>query len=355
MEEHIKNPEPLISTIGKMFEIAGNNEITEILANAIVKISQTDYDNYDGGTYLYTIYLSVPIEIFSKHAKNQKEFEEKILEKAQTITRPFPNDHFVCVMIIPQVKNDDKWKIGKIPYSLDNLLADLISQRDQMIFVSTGGPSIKDVNQDYVERFERIERKAHEFGIEIKFPFKTLWDWYGRWRSGDLPTYQSRREFLSRLFNPFFEIVKNRIQGVLSKPLEPTGWAKVDRGIEKACFQLERAKDAEDFQSVGLLCREILISLAENVFKAEIHMHNEVDVEKISKTDSKRMLEAFITCSLKGSENENSRKFIRAAIDLANCLVHKRTAIFQEALMCLEATKSIVGFISIVSGRFKQK
>lgn len=56
---------------------------------------------------------------------------------------------------------------------------------------------------------------------------------------------------------------------------------------------------------------------------------------------------------LKGNENEDARKLIRSANDMANCLVHKRSSNYRDALICFEATRSIINFVSIVSGRLE--
>ncbi|MBX3521647.1 MAG: hypothetical protein KF807_00415 [Xanthobacteraceae bacterium] len=50
---------------------------------------------------------------------------------------------------------------------------------------------------------------------------------------------------------------------------EPTGWQKVDRQVQEMRSRLETATTEEQYQAVGLLCREILISAAQEVFDAQ--------------------------------------------------------------------------------------
>lgn len=97
-----------------------------------------------------------------------------------------------------------------------------------------------------------------------------------------------------------------------------------------------------------MLCRETLISLAQAIFDPNVHLS--ADGVKPSETDAKRMLEAYVEKELPGSNNEAARRYAKAALSLANDLQHSRTASFQEAAVCAEATASVVNFIAIVSG-----
>jgi hypothetical protein len=134
-----------------------------------------------------------------------------------------------------------------------------------------------------------------------------------------------------------------------TRDVEPTGWAKVDRGLHEARQRLAVAATEEQFQAVGLICRETLISLAQTVFDAE--RHPTLDGVTASDTDVKRMLEAYITRTLSGGANDASRRHARAALDLANQLQHKRTATFRDAALCAEATTSVVNLIAIIHGQ----
>jgi hypothetical protein len=50
---------------------------------------------------------------------------------------------------------------------------------------------------------------------------------------------------------------------------EPTGWPLVDRQIGEVRLQLREAENEEQFQAVGLLCREALISVAQAVYNRD--------------------------------------------------------------------------------------
>src|SRR5262249_35554917 len=96
-------------------------------------------------------------------------------------------------------------------------------------------------------------------------PYRDLW--HGRWSSGDLPTYASRRAFVADLFDPLI----TQLRTGFPTPVEATGWERVDRTVTALRQHLAIAKIEEQFQTVGLLGREALISLAQAVFSPDRH------------------------------------------------------------------------------------
>lgn len=87
---------------------------------------------------------------------------------------------------------------------MDNpeLLKSLDKLKATMIAVSTGGPRIGEVQGDFTQTFDQVTAELKSRGIENPLPYRELFDWYGRWSSGDLPTYQSRRSFVNAIFAP---------------------------------------------------------------------------------------------------------------------------------------------------------
>ena len=233
--------------------------------------------------------------------------------------------------------------------SSEGLASDLEAQKNLMVAVATGGPRIDDVNVEYIGRRNRIRDGLARLGIPDANLYSDLWAWYGKWSSGDLPSYQSRRQYLSQLLDPLIEAVERSVELGESIFEETTGWAKVDRQLDGAREQLARAESEEDFQAVGLRCREVLISLGQEVFDPT--RHSTTDGVAPSGTDAKRMLDAYLQTELPGSTNEEARKHARSALAFATALQHKRTAIFRDAALCAEATASVVNLVAILSGR----
>lgn len=222
------------------------------------------------------------------------------------------------------------------------------AQIDLMIAVATGGPRIQTKNQEYKERRILIRDKLQSIGKNDPNPFGDLWDWYGRWSSGDLPSYQSRREYVRALYRDLLEDLAGAPASSPSEPNRaPTGWEKVDRTVDNIIASLGQAKNEVEFQAIGLLCRECLISLAQAVF--DPMKHKTTDGTQPSETDAYRMLEAYFLCEFSGAENEALRRHAKAALVLANGLQHKRTAKHREAALCSEATRTVVNIVAITS------
>jgi hypothetical protein len=215
-----------------------------------------------------------------------------------------------------------------------------------MIAVATGGPRIGDVQADFARDYDGLATELAHRNIENPLPYRDLWEWYGRWSSGDMPSWQSRRQFVNNLVGDLIRRAQAKHFG--RAPVEPTGWARVDRSVTEVRKRLETALTEEQFQAVGLLCRETLISLAQAVFDSELHPT--LDGVAASATDAKRMLEAYMAVTFAGSTHEHLRKHARAAYDLAAHLQHRRTASFREAAACVEATTSVVNLIAIMAG-----
>jgi len=221
----------------------------------------------------------------------------------------------------------------------------LESMKALLISVSTGGPRIGEVDDRYKQLYGFTSLELRARGLENPNPFPSLWDWYSRWSSGDYPTYQSRRDYISSLFNPLISFIQT---GQHSAP-EPTGWERVDRCVAELRTRLASATTEEQYQAVGLLGREALISAAQMVFDASRHPTH--DGVAPSPTDAKRMLDAYIGVELAGGANEEARRHARSTLDFAIALQHRRTASFRDAALCVESTISTVSIIAILAGR----
>lgn len=225
------------------------------------------------------------------------------------------------------------------------LIAQLESLRNTMIAVATGGPRIADVNEEYQRVFAAVAAELARRHIDNPITYGSLWDWYGRWSSGDLPSYQSRRAFVGELINPLI----NRVRMGRTEEVQPTGWQRVDRTVGELRDRLASARNQEQFQAVGLLGRDTLISLGQAVYVRD--RHPPLDGVEPSETDAKRTLEAYLAVELAGGANEEARHHARSALAFANAVQHRRTATFRDAALCVEATTTVVNVIAIIAGR----
>ncbi len=230
--------------------------------------------------------------------------------------------------------------------SNDELLREIEQQRLLMIGEATGDSRGLGAEIEYAERRERIQAALRQRNLDDPNPFEALAAWRAKWRSGDLPKWADRREYVRRLYDPLVAAIKAGPRRVF---VEPTGWEKVDRMLADVNSRLVQAKNGEDSQSVGHLCRELLVALS--ILVHDPVRHPPTDDKTPSPTDAKRKLDAYLAAELVGGSNEEIRKLARAAVDLANALQHRQGATLREAVLCAEGTCTVVNLVAIIAGR----
>lgn len=303
------------------------------------------YSTYEYGTKEIWYDHSIPVielsspKIYSEAIAGLPEWDQKriaeAIHNAHIGTRP--GDSAPERLVLKTTDSD----VGDVLY------AEILIHRNQLIAVSTGNGRIQDFDDYYKARHRRIASALNARGIDNPNQFESLWDWYNKWKTS-LGSYAERRRYISDMYQPLIACLINAPEPAVPAR-EPTGWDRVDRAVEKARSQMKVAKHEEDYQTVGLLCREILISLGQAVYVPSIH--TTPDGVTPSKTDAGRMIEAFFAYIIPGSSNENVRRHARAALQLAVELQHRRTADFRAAALCLEATFSTTNIVAILSGR----
>lgn len=108
--------------------------------------------------------------------------------------------------------------------------------------------------------------------------------------------------------------------------------------------RLRSAETPEQYQAIGQLGRDALVSLAQSVFRPEVHWRVSEPVP--SATDSKRQLDAYLATSLAGGSNEETRSYVRSSVQLADALTHKRTATHTDAKVVAIATESLIRLVA---------
>lgn len=329
----------------KLLRFRNRHHLVQLLRRARLELDVSDTYGSLLFSLLTTARIYAPIEDYERLRMLSDDEQNEILRTLREIYPPRERDIEITsleFLVDPSASTPN-------PASED-AVKEIEAQRSLMIAVATGGPRIQSVNKEYQERRGRIDALLTQLQLPDPNPYDDLWAWYGKWSSGDLPSYQSRREFISNLYAPLIDALKRGTKvgssGIFG---QPTGWVKVDRTLGEIRKRLEEALNEEQFQAVGLLCREALISLAQTVYDPS--RHKSVDGIEPSQTDAKRMLEGYLTSELAGEANKVARQHAKAALDLANELQHKRTAVFRQAALCAEATASVTNLIAILSGQ----
>ncbi len=121
-------------------------------------------------------------------------------------------------------------------------------------------------------------------------------------------------------------------------------WHRVDQNLHSLRRQLQVAKTEKDFQTVGVLSRETIISLGQAVLNESL---NEKPLA-VSKTDAEQILSKYFELRCPGSSNAGLRTYCKSCLKLANALVHIRNASYTEAEICTEACAHLVMLVRIL-------
>lgn len=114
------------------------------------------------------------------------------------------------------------------------------------------------------------------------------------------------------------------------------------RKLKNIATLIDSAREIEDFQAIGVQCREILIELGNSIYFPE--MAGEDEQPKAS--DFKKKAELFIKHFLTGSDNSDYRNIIKKMTegtwDYACKITHSKSATFYEVSTCVSLIISLV-------------
>jgi hypothetical protein len=226
-------------------------------------------------------------------------------------------------------------------------LATVIEQQAAlMVTVATGGPKIETKQREYTARRQQIREELRRLGLEDPNPYGDLWAWHGYW-SQHLPTYASRRAYFRELYQPLLDALEHLAERVVGADLQPaeTGWPRVDHQLSQLRERYATAQTSEDCQAVGLLCRDVLRSLADATFDTS---HGRAGENVLGPADAVARLGFVVDAHALGETNRETRKVIKATLDLANKVQHDQSATLQQAALVAEATVAAVNLMRIL-------
>jgi hypothetical protein len=235
----------------------------------------------------------------------------------------------------------DDPEAGPAGDTIEELIVLVELQHGLLTSVATGGPPINTVDRLYKQRRERLRRGLGSLGLKDPFPWSSLWDWYGFW--GTLGGYAPRRVYIERLAEDILQDLRARRD---STSVVDWGEGTVD-GLEHRVdglkSTLESARDLDDFQDVGRRSREILIDLANLAYDSSMAPSGR---EAPGRNDAKAMLELFFDQQFSGPANEEMRRFMKAAVGLANSVTHSDDSADVHAFAVAQATVLLVRVVS---------
>ena len=322
-----------------------NYDLSVLVNDSTISVEILGSDGWRNEIDIIQLVLSININSYKQNRALIEQYQNEILSVASIFIPDNTDERLSYVAIRPLMKKYLNW--NAIDKSKNQVLKLIEYIKSIMISVATGQNHIQDLNEYYINSNKELSNIMDKLGAKNPNSFNNLWDWYNEWKTNsNLKTYVSRRQYVSELF----QNIINNINDPTEKDdndFEPTGWDRVDRAIYEMKSNLSNAKNEEQFQAIGMIGRETLISISQQVYDAKIHICE--DGVTPSDTDSKRMLDAYFQYSLKGASNERQRKFAKSAVDLANQVTHDRCATRKDAELCYIAVLSVANIVKTLS------
>ncbi len=106
-----ENYEAYLATASELLTVEGMIEAADTLRLSVPKIEETGYDNWNGGTTIWTIYLRMEPGAYARLGANREALEEQIYNRLKQVLEQYTEDWF-SVKIVPEVKPRPEWRQG---------------------------------------------------------------------------------------------------------------------------------------------------------------------------------------------------------------------------------------------------
>ncbi len=103
MSSLTENIGDIVRTLAHILRERGQQLLANILRNANIDIRETNYDNWNGGTYGYTLDLQIPVDLYAEIQENVENLEKDLLSKLKPLLRTYDNESLDAVIIAPKL------------------------------------------------------------------------------------------------------------------------------------------------------------------------------------------------------------------------------------------------------------
>lgn len=129
-------------------------------------------------------------------------------------------------------------------------------------------------------------------------------------------------------------------------PLDIGHLKSINRKLNMASEKLSIDLEPEEFQSIGLLCRESLIDLSKELCERNPEL---IKAKGLKKSDFKGVANTFIDLYIPGKQNSDLRNYSRKLVDSAwsynSMVVHSQNKKYPDAKIALLLTSSIISLL----------
>lgn len=110
MERLLDEFDDYLATVAEMLEVEGMQEALEILRSASARVEETGWDNWNGGTAIWTVYLQIDAKEYARVSSKKEVLEKQISERLSSVLGQFTDDWY-GVEIRPLVASEKRnWR-----------------------------------------------------------------------------------------------------------------------------------------------------------------------------------------------------------------------------------------------------
>jgi hypothetical protein len=103
------NSSTILATVTSILEAEGLTPAATVLKTADARFEKMEYDNWNGGTDLYTLFLQIDAGSLARLGQACDELEQQITERLKPVIDGFSDD-WVSAQVRPRVENRAGWK-----------------------------------------------------------------------------------------------------------------------------------------------------------------------------------------------------------------------------------------------------
>ena len=103
-----EKPETYFAAAAKMLDTEGMSDAAALLRRCTINVEETGFDNWNGGTKIWTVFLKISPTEFAKLGVKKQSMEEQISVRLKPIVEQFTSDWY-NVTIAPDVSPEPDW------------------------------------------------------------------------------------------------------------------------------------------------------------------------------------------------------------------------------------------------------
>ena len=252
MSTDFSDSEDILHTLVRILEAEGLSRAAKVVRDAEARFEHSGYDNWNGGTNLYTLFLMISPESFAGLGGQREELEKAITARIKPVIDSFSSD-WVAAQIRPSIRSKDK------VCGVKSVITD-VTRRDIIDYFTVSGTAWSGGmdEADFLERLYSMEevpstdpRYKSAAGDIYQHRVNNL-DWPDDWvfddeRFGLAASDEKLLRFLAETVHPVVRRDKDEVLVLvqeLNNRLRQDGWelAEAEKISGRSCYAAQRIR-----------------------------------------------------------------------------------------------------------------